>query len=538
MHIAHFILLAKKNLLISICLGIIAGLSQIGLLAVLNKLLFNVQNIKTGSILLFVFLLILTFISESSAQILFYRLSQNILFKLQNTICQQILKTSLQQLEKIGISRIYSVLTQDIQILSLTALSMPILLINIILVIGCLIYIYILSPIFFIYLLLFILANSFVFIFLDVKFFKKKLDLARQNVDDLFTGYDGILRGIKELKLHQAKQKAFFQENIKQPTSQYRSLILQSLGFYSIAQNIWKTNFFILLGAIILFSSFQNIHASTSSLAQIFIIIIYLISPISIIITAYPNIRRALLALKKIQSLNLQEASDKNIKTSSSVKINSWHKVALHQITYTYETDEPNKSFMLGPMDLTFHPGEIIFLTGKNGAGKSTLVKLISGLYVPQSGSIFIDNEMNTNMETYREYFSVIFSDYYLFDKMYGIHPDADQVNHYLDKLELKHLVTINNEKFSTIKLSEGQRKRLALLSAYFEERKIYIFDEWAANQDPTFKNAFYTQFIVELKNNNKSVIVISHDKDYFYMADRIYHLDNGRLCYLPSFKP
>jgi putative ATP-binding cassette transporter len=92
--------------------------------------------------------------------------------------------------------------------------------------------------------------------------------------------------------------------------------------------------------------------------------------------------------------------------------------------------------------------------------------------------------------------------------------------------------VQVKDGSFSSIALSQGQRKRLALLTAYLEDRSIYVFDEWASDQDPMFKQIFYTQLVPELKQRGKTILVISHDDHYFHLADRIVKLDSGKLEY------
>jgi len=59
----------------------------------------------------------------------------------------------------------------------------------------------------------------------------------------------------------------------------------------------------------------------------------------------------------------------------------------------------------------------------------------------------------------------------------------------------------------------------------------VYLFDEWAADQDPVFKKVFYTQLLPELKARGKAVLVISHDERYFGAADRVIRLDYGKLA-------
>ena len=99
-----------------------------------------------------------------------------------------------------------------------------------------------------------------------------------------------------------------------------------------------------------------------------------------------------------------------------------------------------------------------------------------------------------------------------------------------LKLLHLNHKVKVKDGALSTTAVSQGQRKRLALLTAYLEDRPFYLFDEWAADQDPYFKEIFYTQLLPELKARGKTVLVITHDDKYFDLADRIVKLDYGKL--------
>jgi putative ATP-binding cassette transporter len=109
--------------------------------------------------------------------------------------------------------------------------------------------------------------------------------------------------------------------------------------------------------------------------------------------------------------------------------------------------------------------------------------------------------------------------------------PDLDaQAHRYLIELELSAKVQVIDGVLSTISLSHGQRKRLALLSAFLEDRPIYIFDEWAADQDPHYREIFYSRLLPDLKARGKTVLVISHDDRYYHLGDRILRLDYGQL--------
>ncbi|MGA9378446.1 MAG: cyclic peptide export ABC transporter, partial [Phormidium sp.] len=218
----------------------------------------------------------------------------------------------------------------------------------------------------------------------------------------------------------------------------------------------------------------------------------------------------------------------------------SWHCLELRGVTHAYGSDRENLDFTLGPVDLKFKPGEVVFLIGGNGSGKSTLAKLITGLYIPESGKICLDEQQinQPNREWYRQHFSVVFSDFYLFERLLGFAQyNLDSVAEgYLRQLQLDHKVKVENGKLSTTALSQGQRKRLALLTAYLEDRPIYLFDEWASDQDPIFKELFYTEFLPKLRNKGKLVLVISHDDQYFDLGDRIIKLDYGKVIYDNAF--
>jgi len=189
---------------------------------------------------------------------------------------------------------------------------------------------------------------------------------------------------------------------------------------------------------------------------------------------------------------------------------------------------------MIGPINLHFHAGELVYLVGGNGSGKSTLAKILTGLYTPEGGEIRVNGQVitNQNRDDYRQHFSAVFADFHLFDRFMGIkgeNRDA-QAQEYLEQLHLSHKVKIENGKLSTTELSQGQRKRLALLTAYLEDRSFYLFDEWASDQDPLFKDVFYTKLLPELKARGKTVLVITHDDHYFHLADRVIKLDYGQI--------
>jgi putative ATP-binding cassette transporter len=217
----------------------------------------------------------------------------------------------------------------------------------------------------------------------------------------------------------------------------------------------------------------------------------------------------------------------------------NWQSIALKNITYTYSQSQSKPPFAVGPIDLTLERGETVFLIGANGSGKSTLFMLLSGLYLPVSGGLWVDGE-EVNSETrssYRELFSSVFSDFYLFQHLldgFGQDVENDLINEWLAHLQLSEKAKVENNRILNTQLSQGQRKRLALLIAVLEQRSILILDEWAADQDPYYRQIFYEQILPILKQKGYTVFAISHDDKYFQHADRIIQMDQGILKSMP----
>ena len=175
-----------------------------------------------------------------------------------------------------------------------------------------------------------------------------------------------------------------------------------------------------------------------------------------------------------------------------------------------------------------------MILAGGNGSGKTTLVKVLAGLYTPRRGAVRVDGREIGEGErsAYRELFTVLFADGHLFKDLLGLErPGLEhEAREGLERLGLGERVGLDGIAYTTTDLSQGQRRRLALLNARLEDRPVCIFDEWAANQDPHFKRAFYREILPELREAGKAILVISHDEEYYDAADRVVRLRGGRI--------
>jgi putative ATP-binding cassette transporter len=302
----------------------------------------------------------------------------------------------------------------------------------------------------------------------------------------------------------------------------------------------WGQLLFFTIMALLVFALPKFVSVTPTLLAAYVLTLAYITTPMQNMLDRLPALFRANVALQKIEKMGLaladrsEEQSQNPQAKIHKPKSLDWTSLELEKVTHTYPGEDSN--FVLGELNLTFYPGQLVFIVGGNGSGKSTLAKIITGLYIPETGAIKLNSQpiTNENREWYRQHFSVVFSDFYLFDRLLGIsHPNLDmQAQDYLRQFHLDHKVQVKDGLISTTALSQGQRKRLALLTAYLEDRPIYLFDEWASDQDPFFRDVFYKQLLTELKQRGKTVFVISHDDRYFHLADRVIKLDYGKVQY------
>ncbi|MGF1497615.1 MAG: cyclic peptide export ABC transporter [Elainellaceae cyanobacterium] len=532
---------SRTHVVIAISMGVLSGASAAGIIALINYSLGWNGLSPTTLFWMFACLCTLRLVTNLASQVLLIRLSQDAVLDLRMLLSKRILASPLRHLEEVGAHRLLAALTEDIQAVSDIAIILPFVLINLFILIGCQIYLIWLSPTVFLVCLGFLLLGVLSYQVPSLKALSL-LKQAREQEDRLFHHFRAVIQGTKELKLHHQRRQAFLTEELQASAQIHRTYNVQGNAIYAAAASWGQVLFFVCVG-LLLFTLPTQQTFNVAIVSSYALTIIYVMTPLEYIMRMLPSLTKAAVALRKIESLGLsldaeERAVSENgllpaaqIPTYPEVR---WTRLDLIEVTHTYYRERGEGDFTLGPINLSIYPGELIFIVGGNGSGKSTLAKLITGLYTPESGAIYFDDTRidDHNRDWYRHQFSAVFSDFYLFERLLGIDNTRleHQIQTYLVQLQLDHKVRIKNGKLSTTDLSQGQRKRLALLTAYLEDRPIYLFDEWAADQDPIFKKIFYTQLLPELKQRGKSLLVISHDDQYFRLADRIIKLEYGTL--------
>jgi len=524
---------SRSKIVIAAICGLLSAFSMTVFIRVVHRAIDPAYTTEETLLYQFIGAALLFVVSNLCGHLPLLRLTEQAVFKLRLQMTRNILAARFRNLEEIGSHRLYATLTNDVNHLVAGLAMIPGAIVISAMLFGSLSYLVFLAwkallglvPFVGLLFVLFKLTNGFA---------SKRFAVAREMSDTIFKHIKTVTEGIKELKLHARRRRAFVDRQLTPDTADYRDVRVSGLSAYEYANAMMGLGFMATIG-VLLFGLPYWLNIENSVLSGAILVFMFMLNPLTKIFEVLSAVAEANVALKKIDSLGLSLSQQRETPQAEDAPADQdWRRIELDNVTHTYYNERKDEQFTLGPISAEIHPGEILFITGGNGSGKSTLAKLITALYEPEQGAIRLDGQDidDANREAYRQRFSTVFSDYYLFDNFLGLEDEHLRRNaeRYLEALHLDHKVTVTDEGLSTVNLSAGQRKRLALLIAYLEDRPIYLFDEWASDQDPQFKRIFYAEILPDLKRRGKAVVVISHDDRYFATADRMLKLYDGQL--------
>jgi putative ATP-binding cassette transporter len=522
----------RHMLAITVVTALVSGACNAGLIALINHVLNDPQREATMFLMASAFgLLVLgKLVTGFTSQLFLIRYSQQAIADIRRQMVRRILGVPLRQLEQIGPSRLMVALVDDVNSLMTALFGFPTMTVNLAVLLGGAIYLAFLSWHILVAMFVLMVFGAVCYRLLISSGFRA-LFRAREAEDRLYGHFRTLTDGIKELKLHRERREAFVGEQVQDSTAEFQRHTVAAEVRFMLGHN-WSHLLFYVLVGLILFLLPQYSEGDIKTLTGYVLTVLYLMGPLAGVLSSMSVFTRADVALRKLDTLgvSLGTKSDEGGGTAPV----TFERLELKGVAHTYRNEQSDEKFVLGPLDVTFRPGELVFVVGGNGSGKSTFAKMVTGLYPPEGGEVLLDGQPVTdgNRDRYRQLFSTVFADFHLFDSLLGMRSsELDvQAEEYLTQLHLNHKVKITDGRISTTALSSGQRKRLALLTAYLEDRPFYVFDEWAADQDPLFKEIFYRQLLPDLKARGKTILVISHDDRYFDAADRILKLDYGQL--------
>lgn len=512
-------------------ISLLSGLFNAALIAVVHRSLVAKDGLGLGTLALaFVALGAGKLVTGYYSEVLLLRHGMAAVGAMRIGLVRKLLQISHRRFSEIGSARIYAALTDDVGQIGQTLYVLPAFAVNVAILAGGALYLVYLSWVALAVLLGLALVGGLSYRILARRA-RGLLKDARAEGDRLVGLFVTLTHGFKELKLHRGRRRAFVAEQLTPTTDRVVDLHATSHARYILAHSTSHLFFFALIG-VVLFVVPSTTDVGSDVVTGYILTCVYLMGPLAGAVGALPRFAAADIALGRVEALGV-ELSKTAPEEVGSAEVD-WETIELQGASRSYMHPRHGDLFTLGPIDLTLRPGEVLFITGSNGSGKSTLAKIITGLDPPGGGSVLWDGVEvdDTNRDDYRQLFSTVFSDFFVFDTLLGLDaPDLDtRAAKRLEELQLAHKVKIVGGVLSQTDLSQGQRKRLALLTAYLEDRPIYLFDEWAADQDPEFKEIFYHQLIPELRAMGKAVIVITHDDRYFDLADRRVRLGDGKI--------
>ncbi|UQI41518.1 multidrug ABC transporter permease/ATP-binding protein [Vreelandella venusta] len=509
-----------------------AGLG-IGVIAFINQRLLGTFTDPWRILPEFLGLVALLLAITLASQLALTTLGHHFVYRLRGQLIKRILDTDIERIEQIGSARLLASLSSDVRYITVAFVRLPELVQGGVLTVGATAYLVWLSPTMLMVTALWVIFTILVGMRLVAKVYRHMAKL-RDSEDRLYADYQSVIEGRKELALNRDRAEWLYRDVYTPDAEAYRYHIIRGDTYHLSAVNWFNI---MMLGAIgVVFFLANGLGWASAQVATTFsLTLLFLRAPLIQAIGAFPPLINARVAFEKISALDLAEHRDS---FDSGKQRHDWQEVMLEKITYRYPTEEARSGFAIGPIDLTLKRGEVVFLIGGNGSGKSTLARLLTGLYQPQSGCVRVDGRplQEEDWKTYRQHFSAIYTDLHLFDRLMGPageSPDAMLIEEWLKALGMQTKLDFDGDRVTNANLSQGQRKRLAMLLAVAEQRDLLLLDEWAADQDPQFRRVFYRELLPQLRALGKTLVVISHDDHYFDQADRLLEMRQGQLVEL-----
>lgn len=516
-------------------LSVVSGCSYALVMFIVNTAL-KTDSSKIGLGGYFVLGLILYVFGQKLVRMNLNKMTNNLLYHVRVDLIQKITKTPFYKMEEIGKEKIYTTLNNDTETISSSIGLIVIGITSSVTILTSFVYLAV-SDLFALLTSAMLLVVAGVLINLTNKSAERLFSQSRDAQNVFFRFINDLLGGFKELYLNRRKRQEFRQDMVES-CSEYRTKRIAADGVAANVYFVGELVAFIVLGGLVFVLPALFIGVHNETLSDYVLVFLFLKGPLDNVLNMIPRITQVRVSWSRIQQISEQVSQVESDQLEEPAVVEAPVHIALQEVEFSYVNQE-QESFRVGPISCEFNSGELVFITGGNGSGKSTLAKLATGLYQPAKGSIVVNGRQLAE-EHLGQHFSTVFTDYYLFDKLYGVDVAGAEpvIQQYLHLLGIESKVQIVDGVFSTTKLSTGQKKRLALLITYLEDRPVYLFDEWAADQDPEFRAFFYQELLPELKARGKCVIAITHDDRYFGLADKVIKMEAGHIvdAAVPSF--
>ena len=516
----------------------LGGVSNASILAAINS---GVQDATNGQkpglwaatlflVALFLFMKTQEFVTiTATAEI------EAIIHKLRVRIMDMIRRSELLEVEKIGRSRIVAAVTSDAAVLTQASNMLCFTIQGAVLIFFVGLYLAYLSLAAFFLTVVIVVGAGTIFHYKNKRLAEQKSESAawERRLYDRLTDF---LNGFKEVRLNKARSDDLYADASEvSMTAANIKIRTQAETFKMIVTS--QISMYVLLGAVVFVAPNLSDSLGGTSIAKATTALLFIVGACFGLVQAIPILLNANSAADRIARLEgALETALSAVEPREITARKRFDKIEMQNIVFRYTDRFSDTVFKIGPIDFTLNAGELVFITGGNGSGKSTFLRVLAGLYPPDSGEIYVDGvRINDNTrDDYRALMSAIFFDYHLFQRLYGIDdPDPAELDRLFRKFRLEDKTGLSNGEFRTLDLSGGQRRRLALIVSMLEKRPIMLLDEWTAEQDPEYRRKFYDELLPEMLQAGATIIVITHDDRYLdelHLPSRKIRMDEGRI--------
>ena len=535
MNLLRFLLReSRATVAVAILVGLLSGAGNTGLMIFINTRLIHGRPMGASLAWGFAALCLAVTVTRATSNLLLLCLGERTVRGLRMQLSRRILAAPLRHLEDLGPHRLLATLTGDVPTITNAVILLPEISISASIVAGCLAYLGWLSLPAFGITLVFIVAGAGGY-HLAIRRALRHFTRAREQNDELLSHFRSLTEGTKELKVHRERRRSFLEGVLGSTVDRVYDAGVRGGSVYTLAESWGHLMIFVLLG-LLAFVLPLLMPVDDRTLTGYTFCLLYVVMPLQSVLNALPAFGRARVALERIRRLDLDlEAQPADEGAAPIGKGPRWRRLELADVAHSYRREGEDGHFTVGPVRLELAPGEVLFLVGGNGSGKTTLAKILAGLYAPSRARSAWTGSRSRRQ---RRCLSAV-----LLGRLLRLPPlracSASRRRRGGRRPGLPGPAPTEPQgrgrrtaRSPPTELSQGQRKRLALLTAYLEDRPIYLFDEWAADQDPLFREIFYRQILPRLKARGKAVIVISHDDRYYDAGDRLVKLDNGRIVF------
>jgi putative ATP-binding cassette transporter len=520
-------------------LAIMSGLGGISNAAILAAINSGAQAAGQGELsisaaLLFVVALLLFIKTQHYILIATTVEIEAIIHKLRVRLMDQVRRSELLPLDEIGRSEIVAAITKETTTLTQATNMLAFAGQGVVLVLFVAIYILYLSPLAFALSALIVTLAGVIFHIKSRQVGMGTREAAQWD-NRLFDRLMDLLDGFKEVRLNRSRSDHLFEDAVE--VSRTAANIKIRTQSESYKQLVFSQSAMYLLLAAIVFVVPAFSDTKGGSMTQVTTALMFIVGVCMGIVQTIPILLAANVAADNIERLEARLRAIAAAADAGAVPLRErFRTIEVRNIVFSYMDKSSETIFRVGPIDFTLRSGELVFITGGNGSGKSTFLKLLAGLYEPDSGEILLDGVRvdDSNREAYRSLIAAIFVDYHLFERLYGIaDPEPGEVDRLLEQFRLHDKTRLAGGAFTHLDLSGGQRKRLALIVSLLEKRPILLLDEWTADQDPDFRRKFYDELLPTLQQAGATIVVITHDDRYLdelRLTARKLRMDEGRI--------